>query len=230
MEDDENVVDDGYHRNLAAYKLVLPCPTFFFFNVHAVAKVYRNLEESDCWIPRVNSYGVGIHNVTALTNAFDSSSSPPDSVFEEQMRKCGVYRLEIHLYNLIASGVVFVQKLLFLTMAILGIFITVGFGHKLPVLVTGLNAIMAVVGIYMYNFMYDAAVWMPSRFSKLVHKLKNENYLVRSKSRKLVQLELESIRKARMSVGSFGSFARTTRLEYVDFVMSQVANLLITFR
>ena len=134
------------------------------------------------------------------------------------------------MFNMIAAGPVYMTKLLFMAMAIMGFFIGIRYGIELPLPVTVVNIIMAVVGTFMYNFMYDAAVWMPSRFAELVHKLKYKKVCVLSKPRKLIKLELNSIPKIRMSVGSFGTFSRTTRLEFVDFVTSQVANLLITLR
>ena len=139
------------------------------------------------------------------------------------------FQLELQLFNMIAAGVVFMTKLLFMSMAVMGYFIAIRYSTELPPLVTAINIIMAVVGTFMYNFMYDAAVWMPSRFANLLTKLKYGKFHD-YQSRRLFRLELESIRKARMSVGSFGTFSRTTRLEFLDFVTNQVADLLITFR
>ena len=110
----------------------------------------------------------------------------------------------------------------------MGFFIVIRYGTELPILVLMVNIVMASVGVFMYNFMYDAAVWMPSRFEQVMHEL--EVQIDRSHERKLLRLRLASIPRLGMRVGSFHSFERMTRLEYVDFVVSQVVNLLITFR
>ena len=145
-----------------------------------------------------------------------------------------MYQVEIQLYNSIASSVVFVQKVLFITMAILGIFITIGFGHKVPALVTGVNAIMAMVGIFMYNFMYNAAVWMPSRFEQLKRNILrvaiNTNRTRAGSTVTAYRRRLRSIPKMCVRIGNFHSFSRTTTPEFVDFVVQKVCSLLLAFR
>ena len=138
------------------------------------------------------------------------------------------FQLELQLFSLTAAGAVYATKLLFMAMAVMGFFIVIRYGTELPVLVLMVNIVMASVGVFMYNFMYDVAVWMPSRFEQVMHELKVQ--IDRSFERRLLRLRLTSIPRLGMSVGSFHSFERTTRLEYVDFVVGQVVNLLITFR
>ena len=97
------------------------------------------------------------------------------------LRSLKDFQLEVQLFNLIAAGVVYMTKLLFVTMAVTGFFIAIRYGMELPAIVTAVNVIMVMVGTFNFmtheifahdNFMCDAAVWMPSRFAGLVYKMK----------------------------------------------------------
>ena len=149
------------------------------------------------------------------------------------MRKCRIYQVEIQLFNSIASDVIFMQKLVFITMAVLGIFITIGFGHEVPVVVTAVNAFMAAVGIFLYNFMYDAAVWMPSRFEELKRSIfraaMNSNRSRDTFRMKVYRRRLKAVPIMRVHIGNFHSFSNTTTLEFVDFVTQKVCSLLLAF-
>ena len=127
------------------------------------------------------------------------------------------------------SGVVYMTKILYMTMAILGFFILIRFGPDLHVVVIGIHLVMGVLGVFFYSFYYDAAVWMPIKF----HDLKRSLYLgsaqAAGEDRANIHRELVSLPAVEMRVGSFGSFQQTTILEFIDFVVQQICSLLLTF-
>ena len=101
-------------------------------------------------------------------------------------------------------------KLLFMTMAILGFFITIRFGPELHFMTLATNLMTAVFGIFLYSFLYDAdaAVWMPIKFDDLKSCL---YFFLPSKAvpdRAYIRKELVSLPAVELRVGSFDSFKR----------------------
>jgi len=82
-----------------------------------------------------------------------------------------VLQLTIQLLNTTSSWIVYFTKLLFMSMGVLGLFVTIRYFTESPLLVGLVSIPQAAFGVMLYTFMYGAAFEIPHKLKVLKDKI-----------------------------------------------------------
>ena len=133
----------------------------------------------------------------------------------------------MNVFNLSTSGIVFSHKLLCLTSAITGLYFLVRLSYVLPG-VSLLFFVFAFDAVSYWTSMWDNAPFIPAMMADLKERL---NFIAgrRSEGASYVKRVLRSVPCTGVQVGKFRSMERDATMIFLDFVIVNVANFLITF-
>ena len=143
--------------------------------------------------------------------------------------------LYIHLFNNVYAYIIFTWKLIALVFAIVTAFFAIRYNIEYP-----LTAIFAsyihVALMFIYSLIYEKAFTIPENWRRVKSQLRVsanlstiKKYPVQGKAGRF-QKEIQRIPEIGVKVGHFHVLERVSTPNFIMFVISSVASLLISFR
>ena len=161
---------------------------------------------------------------------FDRSDGQEPEDVERTFRLLGELHLLVTLHGLGNRQSIFGQKLVSMSLAIMGLFFFIRLVHIVP-LVSLTFLLLSVDGLIYYSVMWDDACEMPRLTAELTAQLKVRihNYCS-GNGKEYLRRRLASVPSLSVKVGSFREIERNSTLLFFDFVFTTLASLLITFK
>lgn len=136
-------------------------------------------------------------------------------------------QLHVELFNEVHCLLIFLMKLVCITLGILNGYAAIAHFSEHPVLGI-LYYVVLVNVVLLYSLVYDRAFEVPSRFRQAVQRI-SRRLPKHSRSGRAFARSLRSISNVGIKVGEFRTFESTSTPDFVDFVFKNVVNMLVAY-
>ena len=137
-------------------------------------------------------------------------------------------QLYVKWFNTAHCYLIFLLKLCCITLCILNGYAAIAHFSEHPVFGI-LYYIMMLDLTLLYSIVYEKAFEIPSRFTQAVQKILVHLPKGRNRKGQAVAKQLRSISKLGIQVGEFHTFERASTPVFIDFVVTNVVNMLVAY-
>ena len=135
-------------------------------------------------------------------------------------------QLAVNIFNVSTSGAIFGLELLCLSAGTVGMYFFVRLALHQPLVVILMFFILLFNGITFYSVMWDNVFVIPETMDQIRRDLSQK---LHKTDRHLARKLIKSIGCVAVRVGNFRQMERNSTLLFLDFVVFNTANLLISF-
>ena len=148
-----------------------------------------------------------------------------DGAYFGQLRRI---QLRVFYFNRICSMTAYSLKLLCLSVCIVGIFFCIKLSrdHQFIAIVSGFTGGMMW---YCYTVLYNRGFKLPCMIQMCQNELLHRSRMLPRRGRMALLRQVRSLGRVEVSMGGFHALERSSAITFMDFVLTKIFTLIITF-
>ena len=142
-----------------------------------------------------------------------------------QLRKI---QLRVYFFNRVGSMIAYSLKLLCISECIIGVFFCIKLTRDHP-LIGVVSGVAGGMMWYCYTLLYNRGFELPWMVQVCRNELLRRSRVLPQRSRMVIVRQIKSLGRVEVSMGGFHALERTSTILFLDFVLTKICTLIITF-